>query len=104
MTVEYMLDLVTSVTFNKASGIVIPKPVALAVAKAAQAAWWPLISPDEVERRYIDDAETPGDWDVIGVTPDAIESWAVHYLRRYRTAENYGRTVVLPSTTGPDAQ
>ena len=61
-------------------------PVALALAKAAQAVWWPALSPDEVKRRYIDDVDAPGDWDKVGVVPDEIEQHAITYLRRYRSA------------------
>lgn len=87
LTYEYLLELVSSVTFNPISrGPVLPKPVALALAKVGQSVWWPAISPDEVERRYIDDVDVPGDWDVVGVRPEDIESHAITYLRRYRSA------------------
>ena len=87
LSFEYLLDLVSSVTYNPPSRApVIPKPVALAVAKAAQSVWWPLICPDEVERRYLDDVAITGDWESVGVVPDAIENHAISYLRRYRSA------------------
>ncbi|KAF9220969.1 39kDa subunit of Ndufa9, NADH ubiquinone oxidoreductase [Gyrodon lividus] len=98
LTFEYLLDLVSSVTYNPSSRApVLPKRMALAVAKAAQAAWWPLICPDEVERRYLDDVTIPGDWEAVGVIPDEIENHAITYLRRYRSAVNFQRPVVLPS-------
>ncbi|KAF4576998.1 Mitochondrial Complex I NDUFA9 Subunit [Pleurotus pulmonarius] len=97
LTHEYLLELVASVSMRPPSGApVLPKKVALALAKAAQAVWWPALSPDEVIRRYIDDVDTPGDWDLVGVTPSEIESNAITYLRRYRTAENYVRPAVFP--------
>lgn len=84
---EYLLDLVSSVTYNPPSRApVIPKRVALTVAKVAQSVWWPLICPDEVERRYSDDATVVGDWEAVGVVPDEIENHAITYLRRYRSA------------------
>jgi NADH dehydrogenase (ubiquinone) 1 alpha subcomplex subunit 9 len=87
LSFDYLLQLVSSVTYNPLSRApVLPKRVALAVAKAAQAAWWPLICPDEVERRYLDDVTVPGDWEAVGVTPDEIENHAITYLRRYRSA------------------
>lgn len=99
LTFEYLLSLVASVTYNPPSRApVVPKAVALALAKAAQAVWWPALSPDEVERRYLDDVDVPGDWDKIGVVPDEIEQHAISYLRRYRTADNYTRPVVLPAS------
>ncbi|KAG9315915.1 hypothetical protein JVU11DRAFT_3566 [Chiua virens] len=87
LSYEYLLDLVSSVTYNPTSRApVIPKPIALAVARAAQAAWWPLICPDEVERRYLDDVAAAGDWEAVGVVPQEIENHAITYLRRYRSA------------------
>lgn len=87
LSLEYLLDLVSSVTYSPPSRApVIPKRGALAVARAAQSVWWPLICPDEVERRYLDDVAVAGDWEAVGVVPDEIESHAITYLRRYRSA------------------
>ena len=87
LTYEYLLELVSTLTYNPPSRApVIPKKVALALARATQHIWWPALSPDEVERRYIDDADTPGDWAVVGVEPDEIENHAITYVRRYRSA------------------
>ena len=44
------------------------------------------MSPDEITRRYIDDVDVAGDWDVVDVQPSEIESHAIKYLRRYRSA------------------
>jgi NADH dehydrogenase (ubiquinone) 1 alpha subcomplex subunit 9 len=87
LTFEYLLELVGSITYNPPSRApVIPKSVALALAKLSQSIWWPTLSPDEVERRFIDDVDIGGDWDTVGVTPGEIESHAITYLRRYRSA------------------
>jgi len=87
LTYEYLLDLVTSVTLQPASQApTLPKSVAALLAKLAQNIWWPTLSPDEVTRRYIDDAEVIGDWDAVGVQPSEIETHALTYLRRYRSA------------------
>ncbi|EKM79409.1 39kDa subunit of NdufA9, NADH ubiquinone oxidoreductase [Agaricus bisporus var. burnettii JB137-S8] len=97
LTYEYLLDLISSVTLRPPSRApMLPKPIALAAAKLAQSVWWPALSPDEVIRRYIDDSDVPGDWEVVGVNPTEIESHAIKYLRRYRTAENYVRPAVIP--------
>jgi NADH dehydrogenase (ubiquinone) 1 alpha subcomplex subunit 9 len=87
LTYEYLLELVASVTLQPPSRApVLPKAVASVLARAAQAAWWPTLSPDEVIRRYLDDSDAPGDWDAIRVTPAEIENHAITYLRRYRSA------------------
>lgn len=89
-----LLNLIQSVTYNSIGfAPTIPKSFMLTASKVAQAAWWPLLSPDEVERRYIDDVGTDakgehwqGDWDKFGITPEEVENLAITYLRRYRTA------------------
>ncbi len=87
LTYEYLLELVSTLTCNPPSRApVVPKRIALVLARAAQRIWWPALSPDEVERRYIDDADTPGDWALVGVEPDEIENHAITYVRRYRSA------------------
>ena len=87
LTHEYLLELVSTLTYNPPSRApVLPKRVALMLARAAQSIWWPALSPDEVERRYIDDADTQGDWALVGVEPDEIENHAITYVRRYRSA------------------
>jgi len=97
LTYEYLLQLVSSVTYNAPSGApVLPKSAALLLSRMAQNVWWPVLSPDEVERRYIDDVETPGDWELFDIVPDEIEMHAIKYLRQYRSAENYIRPVVFP--------
>ena len=86
---------------------VVPKQIATALAAAAQYIYWPTISPDEIERRFINDVlarplprplqawehaddfvqepEIPGDWDKVGVVPEDIEQYALLYLRQFRT-------------------
>ncbi|CEL51784.1 NADH dehydrogenase (ubiquinone) 1 alpha subcomplex 9 [Rhizoctonia solani AG-1 IB] len=97
-TYTTMLDLVASVTCRTPTHpLTVPKPIALALARAAQVVWWPALSPDEVVRRYIDDSDVPGDWDALGVTPEEVEGHAITYLRRYRSAANFARPVQLPA-------
>ena len=87
LTYEYLLDLVSSITLRPPSRApVLPKPIALALARAAQGVWWPALSPDEVIRRYLDDVDVAGDWAAVGIEPTEIESHAITYLRRYRSA------------------
>lgn len=79
--------MVSSLTYNPVSNaLTLPKSVALFATKVAQLAWWPLLSPDEVERRYLNDKEVEGDWDKLGITPEELENVAITYVRRYRNA------------------
>lgn len=87
LTYDYLLALLSTVTYNPPSRApVVPKSVALLLARLAQNVWWPALSPDEVQRRYIDDVDVPGDWAKVGVEPTEIEDDALLYLRRYRSA------------------
>lgn len=89
-TINQMLALVQAMTFEKIvrPGLNIPKPLMMTAAKLGDLVWWPMLSPDEVTRRYIDDLQddpqTLGFKD-LGITPDFLEDVAVVYLRRYRS-------------------
>jgi len=105
LTFNYLIDLVSAVTYNDiGKGPAIPKRIALALAAAGQKLYWPTLSPDEVERRYMDDKDIPGDWEEVGVVPDEIENHALTYLRRYRSADNFVRPLVLPSRDSSEYQ
>lgn len=69
-TTNQLLRLVESLTFNKTvrEGLNIPKFALMTAAKIGSLAWWQMLSPDEVTRRYMDDkADEPGEhskaWD-----------------------------------------
>jgi NADH dehydrogenase (ubiquinone) 1 alpha subcomplex subunit 9 len=98
LTYEYLLDLVTSVTLTAPSKAPqVPKAVAMLIANlASKSLWWPILSPDEITRRYIDDATVAGNWSEFGVTPTEIEQHAIAYLRRYRSGDNYDRPPIFP--------
>jgi len=106
-----LLNLISSMTYNSPGfAPTISKSVMLAISRAAQTVWWPLLSPDEVERRYLDgvgtDAEGEtwtGDWDKVGVVPEEVENLAIAFLRRYRSATNYTRPVAIPASRGTAA-
>jgi NADH dehydrogenase (ubiquinone) 1 alpha subcomplex subunit 9 len=99
LTYEYLLDLVSAVTVRSFHSYapVMPHRIAAAIARAAQSVWWPLISPDEVARRYLNDSAAPSDWEELGITPSEIEPLALKYLRRYRTTDTYTDPVAFPA-------
>lgn len=98
LTHEYLLALVSAVTYHPPSRApVVPKRIATLITQLSNRyIWWPTLCPDEIERRFISDVDVPGDWHKVGVAPTEIEDNAIAYLRRYRSAENYNRPVVLP--------
>ncbi|KAJ7644048.1 NADH dehydrogenase [Roridomyces roridus] len=99
LTYAYLLDLVSAVTLRSFHSYApeIPRGIATAVAQVAQAVWWPIVSPDEVTRRFMDDSNVPGDWEELGITPTEIEPLALKYLRRYRTTDTYTEPVAFPA-------
>jgi len=112
-----MQKLISLFTFRPVSGAPeVPKRIAMFLSKLSQLIWWPSLSPDEIERRFIDDVmvEAAQDWATLGVNPVEVEKVATAILRRYRagyvsptfvirglsyafTSSNYVRPVVLPS-------
>lgn len=88
LTHEYLLALVSSVTYHPPSRApVVPKRIATLITQLSNRyIWWPTLCPDEIERRFISDVDVPGDWHQVGVTPTEIEDNAIAYLRRYRSA------------------
>lgn len=97
-TVGQLLQLVESLTFNKTvrPGLNIPKFALKAATKIGDLAWWQMLSPDEVERRYLDDkAEEKGTLGFadLGIEPDTLEERAIVYLRRYRSQLRFEQPV-----------
>ena len=111
-----MQKLISLFTFRPVSGAPeVPKRIAVFLSKLSQLIWWPSLSPDEIERRFIDDVmvDASQDWAALGVNPVEVEKVATTILRRYRsgyvnptldirglsyvfTSSNYVRPVVLP--------
>jgi hypothetical protein len=111
-----MQKLISLFTFRPVSGVPeVPKRIAEFLSKLSQLIWWPSLSPDEIERRFIDDVMVDGaqDWAALGVNPIEVEKVATLILRRYRSgyvdltfvthmssyafiSANYTRPVVLP--------
>ncbi|CAK5269769.1 unnamed protein product [Mycena citricolor] len=96
---EYLVDLVSAVTIRSFHSYApeLPRAIATSVAKALQLVWWPLMSPDEVTRRFMDDVQTAGDWAELGISPAEVETLALKYLRRYRSTDTYTAPVSYPT-------
>ncbi|EIW65481.1 NADH dehydrogenase (ubiquinone) 1 alpha subcomplex 9 [Tremella mesenterica] len=133
-TFNSLFALTSAMTMRPVSGVPeVPKAVAKLVSSIIhRAIWWPVISPDEIERKFIDDMGTelfasPGEekpsgwatsrsdgavgidgepvkgWADLDISPDYIEEHAIKYLRRYRSASNYDRPVELGNLKPPKA-
>jgi NADH dehydrogenase (ubiquinone) 1 alpha subcomplex subunit 9 len=91
-TFEEIMTLVEALTLTKLKGPNFPKPMLKLAARIWDLIWWPTVSPDEVTRRYINDAEVAegmkGFAD-LGIEPDLLEHVAITYLRRYRSASYF---------------
>jgi len=116
-TFNSIQNLVSAMTMKPVtSAPTLPKPIATLLATALnRGLWWPTVSPDEVERKYIDDfgvdamthvpkdvpagwaeeavakmtgidGEAVKSWGELDIYPDMIEEHAIKYLRRYRSA------------------
>ncbi|CAD6573292.1 MAG: hypothetical protein TREMPRED_000769 [Tremellales sp. Tagirdzhanova-0007] len=126
-TYNELLNLVTFFTMKPVPNYpTVPQGLAKLFATILnRALWWPTVSPDEIERKYVDDAglETlfapqqeskPSGWGTSGsaamrgidgepvkgwaeldIEPALIEHHAIKYLRRYRDSVNYDVPVEL---------
>ncbi|ORY27772.1 hypothetical protein BCR39DRAFT_537075 [Naematelia encephala] len=76
VTYNEILDIVSFFTLRKISSAPdLTKPIAKLIATVAnRAIWWPTVSPDEIERRYLDDVGV----DLLAAKPqeDAPSGWA----------------------------
>lgn len=93
-----LLQLLETMTFTSLAkpGLNTPKWMLKLAARVADLAWWPMLSPDEVVRRYLDDKpDAPGtkSWADLGMTPDSLEETAIIYLRRYRPVTRFEQPV-----------
>ena len=93
-TIAQLRKLVESLTFRKIDRdfLNVPKFALSAATRIGDLAWWPMLNPDELARRYVDDLpDAPGTkgWADLGITPDLIEDVAIIYLRRYRSNLHY---------------
>lgn len=80
-------DLVDREIVKKRRHINLPKPVFKALARAFDFIWWSTISPDEVERQFINQVVDPNakTFKDLGIEPDDIKQWVLHYTRQYRS-------------------
>lgn len=97
-TIEQLLLLVESLTFEKICrpGLNIPHWAMRTTSRITDRAWWPMLSPDEVDRRFVDDLpDEPGTktFADLAIMPDVLEEVAIIYLRRYRSHLHFEQPV-----------
>lgn len=86
LSVATVHSIVQAATNNEIRQINLPKQVYKAFATATQFIYWPTVSPDQVERMFIDQvvdphAQTFAD---LGIKPAQLESLVVKYVRHWR--------------------
>ena len=96
-TIEEILAVVNQLTHRKiVRSLNVPKPLLKLATKVADLAWWPMLNPDELDRRYIDDLpDEPAtkSWADLGIEPENLEDVAITYMRRYRSHLHYERPI-----------
>lgn len=86
-SMKEIADLVDKEIVKKRRHINLPKPVFKGLARAFDFIWWPMVSPDEVERQFIDQVVDPNakTFKDLRIKPDDIRQWVLHYTRQYRS-------------------
>src|SRR5258706_15461993 len=81
-----MQNFISLFTFRPVSGAPeVPKGFAVFLSKRSQLIWWPSVSPDEIERRFIDAGmvDAAHDRAALGGNPIEFEQIAPALLRSY---------------------
>lgn len=78
--------LVQSATNNELRQINLPKKIYQAFAAATQYIYWPTLSPDQIERMFIDQVVDPNakTFADLGIQPAHLEQLVVKYVRHWR--------------------
>lgn len=91
LSIKQVTELINKHTGRKHRLFNIPKPAMLLFSRALSYLWWNVLSPDEIERQFIDQqidttAKTFAD---LGITPDEFENTIPKYIRFYRPSSLY---------------
>lgn len=86
-SMRQVADMVDKEILTKRRHINLPKKVFQTIAKGLDYIWWPTISPDEVERQFIDQVIDPHAKTLkdLGIEPEDISKWILFYTRHYRS-------------------
>ncbi|GAO52078.1 NAD(P)-binding protein [Saitoella complicata NRRL Y-17804] len=87
LSVAEVAEMVRRVTLKKHRNYNIPSPIMKQICKVLELAWWPIYSPDQVAREFINDTPTQGakTFADLGITPAEFEHTSLTYLRSYRS-------------------
>ncbi|KAF0550659.1 putative NADH2 dehydrogenase 40K chain [Gigaspora margarita] len=88
---EQVLDLIDELIDRRRLRFNIPKPIALAFTKAFNLPFLLTISPEEIEKLYVDDKITPEakTFENLGIRPLSLEMNSLGIVRRFRNARSY---------------
>lgn len=91
-TVEEIARMVAEITLRKSRHLNLPKIVMQPMAKVIdKVLWWNIISPDEIERQFIDEKFTPNckGYRDLDLVPQELDTQTMKYLRMYRSNQYY---------------
>ncbi|KAK3690029.1 putative N6-adenine methyltransferase-domain-containing protein [Podospora appendiculata] len=91
-------EMVDREIFKKRRHINLPKQILKPLANVLnRALWWPIVSPDEVEREFIDQTidESAKTFKDLGIEPSEISNFTYHYLQGFRSSAYFD----LPPST-----
>lgn len=83
--------MVAEMILKNPTSLSLPKPAAKLMARALDLLWWPTISPDEIERQYVNDTLTPGakTYADLSIAPASLDRMALQFVRGYRSPLYY---------------
>ena len=96
-SIEEIYNVIDDTLKKKRTRLNIPKPIALATTKLLTYLPWPYITPDDIERYYINDK--PGSRNMIktfsdlGIQPVELENKAIQVVRRYRRSTHFDQPI-----------
>jgi NADH dehydrogenase (ubiquinone) 1 alpha subcomplex subunit 9 len=95
-TLKQIANMVDKSLLRTHRHINLPKRVYKAFASVLDYLWWPTVSPDEVEREFIDqkvDASAKTFKD-LGIVPTDVADDMFHYIRHYRLVGKYLNSIL----------
>jgi len=96
-TMNQLYDIADEILITRRTRVNVPKPLAIAITRLLQLSPWPFISPDEIERYFIDEKisnnENVKTFEDLGIVPQTLEDTAIATLRDHRKSAVFDRPI-----------